>query len=258
MSEIDLIKYYNKFCEDKRLNSRHGQVEFRITMKYIKKFLHEFNSPKIIDVGAGTGKYAIELNNMGYDVTAIELVKYNLGILKSKCNGVKAFQGDARNLKKFKDEQFDIVLLFGPMYHLLSYDDKLMAMQEAKRITKKGGIIFISYLMNDYAILVHGFRDGNIVNEIKNNKIGEGFQILSAEPDLYSYSRIDEIDKLKNDCGLTRIGIVAQDGPTDYMRQVVNSFTEDEFELYIKYIESIAERKEMLGASSHVLDILKV
>ena len=30
-----LEKYYGKFCEEKRLASRHGQVEFITTMKYI-------------------------------------------------------------------------------------------------------------------------------------------------------------------------------------------------------------------------------
>ena len=68
MNEENLIKYYNKFNEDKRLNTRHGQIEFITSMKYIKEYLKEFNNPKILDVGAGTGKYSINLANDGYDV----------------------------------------------------------------------------------------------------------------------------------------------------------------------------------------------
>ena len=82
MNEENLIKYYNKFNEDKRLNTRHGQVEFITSMKYIKEYLKEFNNPKILDVGAGTGKYSINLANDGYDVTALELVKHNLKVIE--------------------------------------------------------------------------------------------------------------------------------------------------------------------------------
>ena len=81
MNEENLIKYYNKFNEDKRLNTRHGQVEFITSMKYIKEYLKEFNNPKILDVGAGTGKYSINLANDGYDVTALELIKHNLKVI---------------------------------------------------------------------------------------------------------------------------------------------------------------------------------
>ena len=35
----ELEKYYNKFNEDKRLKSRHGQVEFAVTTHYILDFI---------------------------------------------------------------------------------------------------------------------------------------------------------------------------------------------------------------------------
>ena len=38
----ELEEYYNKFNEEKRLNSRHGQVEFRVSMKYIHEYLESF------------------------------------------------------------------------------------------------------------------------------------------------------------------------------------------------------------------------
>lgn len=257
MSEKDIIKYYNKFCEDKRLKSRHGQVEFFITMEYIKKYLSEFKNPKVIDVGAGTGRYSFALSELGADVTAVELVKYNLGVLKSKGSVVKAMQGDARNLKKFKNESFDIVLLFGPMYHLLTYEDKVQAMSEAKRIVKKGGLIFVSYLMNEYAILVHGFKEGKILEEIKNNRVGDKYKVEPKEPDLYSYVRIEEMDHINQDVGLVRENIIAQDGASDYMREVLNNMSDEMFKVYLDYQLSVCERKELLGASSHCLDILR-
>ena len=37
----ELERYYNKFNEEKRLNSRYGQVEFRTSMVYIHKYLEQ-------------------------------------------------------------------------------------------------------------------------------------------------------------------------------------------------------------------------
>lgn len=70
--------------------------------------------------------------------TAVELVKHNLGILKSKNSSVKAYQGNALKLKRFEDETFDITLLFGPMYHLFGQENKVKALKEVTRITRKG------------------------------------------------------------------------------------------------------------------------
>ena len=107
----ELEKYYNKFCEEKRLTRRHGNVEYITSMKYIHKYLKDKNA-KILDVGAGTGRYSVQLATEGYDVTAVELVKYNLGILKSKGSSVKAYQGTALNLSRFEEETFDMTLVF--------------------------------------------------------------------------------------------------------------------------------------------------
>ena len=102
----ELEQYYNKFCEEKRLGRRHGQVEYIITMKYIHKYLEGMQNPRIIEIGAGTGRYSVQLADEGYDVTAVELVKYNLGILKSKGSSVKAYQGNALRLSRFADASF--------------------------------------------------------------------------------------------------------------------------------------------------------
>lgn len=57
------------------------------------------------------------------------------------------------------------------MYHLFSYEDKLKALSEAKRVTKTGGVILVAYVMNDYSVLVHGFRDGHIKEALKSGKL---------------------------------------------------------------------------------------
>lgn len=257
MNEENLIKYYNKFNEDKRLTHRHGIVEYTTAMKYIHEYLKKMDNPKIIDIGAGTGRYSVTLADEGYDVTAIELIKHNLMTLKAKNSKVKAFLGNATNLSSFKDNSFDMVLLFGPMYHLISKEEKLNALMEAKRIVKKDGLILVSYYMNEYAVLIHGFRDGKILDAIKNNEIDENFHITPKDADLYSMVRLEDIDELNKLSSLNRIKILAQDGPSDYIRKVINKMDEKTFDTYINFHLSTCERAELLGASSHILDILK-
>ena len=184
MTEIE--KYYNKFNEDKRLLSRHGQVEFITTMNYIHSVLKEYDAPKIIDIGAGTGRYSVALADEGYDVTAVELVKYNLGILKKKESSVKAYQGNAMNLKRFESESFDVALLFGPMYHLFSFDDKFKALSEAKRVTKPGGTIMVAYCMNEYCVLMYAFKENKLRECLENGRLTKDYHSVSEEKDLYS------------------------------------------------------------------------
>lgn len=255
MNKIE--QYYNKFNEDKRLLTRHGQVEFNVSKKYIQECLEKFDNPKLLDIGAGTGRYSIYFSELGYDVTAVELVKHNLRVLESKNSKVKCYQMNALNLKKFEDNSFDVTLLFGPMYHLFTKQDKVKALLEAKRVTKSGGIILISYVANDYAVLIHGFRDNNILQSFQSSLIDENFHILDNEDNLYSFVTKKDIDELNNEVKLKRIKLIGVDGATDYMRKEINKMSEEVFELYQKYILTICEREELIGASSHLLDILE-
>ena len=251
----NLEEYYNKFNEDKRLNTRRGQVEFITNMKYIHKYLKK--GDKILDIGAGTGKYSLSLDKEGYEVTAVELVKRNIQIINKKNPHLKTILGNALDLSMIKDNTYDVVLLFGPMYHLKKREDQIKALAEAKRVTKKEGIIFVSYCMNDYAVITHGFIEGNIQENIKNQQIDQEFKILENGNPLYDYVRIEDINKINKTTKLKRIQIVSSDGMTNYIRGTLNKMSKEIFNIYLKYHLSICERKDFLGVSTHLLDILK-
>lgn len=254
---MDLLeKYYNKFNEDKRLLSRHGQVEFFVAMEYIKRIIGDRENLEIIDIGAGTGRYSVELEKQGHKLTAVELVNKNVSQIKLKSKTIVAKQGNALNLK-FKDETFDIALLFGPTYHLFNHEDKLKAILEAKRVLKKGGKLFIMYLTNEYAFITYAIKEGNLQKVLNENKLDENFNCVTTIDDLYSYVRIEEINKLKDDAEMNRVKIIGVDGATDYIRPFINKLSEEDFEIYKKYQLSICERFELLGASSHIMDILE-
>jgi SAM-dependent methyltransferase len=254
--------YYNKFNEEKRLNSRHGRVEYVTSMKYIHEGLSEVSGGRdqgeirILDVGAGTGRYSIPLSEEGYDVTAVELVRHNLGILKAKGSAVKAFEGNALKLKRFSDESFDAVILFGPMYHLHSAEDKLAALLEAKRVVRGGGLIFAAYIMNEYSVITYAFKERHILEAKEQGMLDDSFHTQRNANELYSFVRLEDIENLNFRAGLTRKKIIAADGAANYMRPFLNALTEEEFEQFVQYHLATCERGDLLGASAHTVDIL--
>ena len=101
---------YNNYQEDERFNRESQSFEYRTTMYYIQKYLKK--GDKILEIGAGTGRYSIALAKMGYDVTAVELDESNLKVLRENSKGLdnlKCYQGDVLNLQ-FEDNSFDLVL----------------------------------------------------------------------------------------------------------------------------------------------------
>lgn len=259
----ELEEYYNKFNEEKRLNSRYGQVEFRTSMKYIHKYLDSVEAAGkskeeicILDIGAGTGKYSVALAQEGYDVTAVELVRYNLGILKQKGSTVKAMQGNALNLKKLADNQFDVTLLFGPMYHLFSFEDKVRALQEAKRVTKTGGTILVAYCMNEYCVLTYAFKENHLQECVEQKRLTEDFHSVSEAKNLYDYVRIEDIDALNEAAGLRRLQIISPDGPANYIRPTLNEMDDETFEWFMRYHLATCERQDLIGAGAHTVDIV--
>lgn len=262
MTELEL--YYNKFNEDKRLRTRHGQVEFLTSMKYIHKYLGEIEETKdkrqiqILDIGAGTGGYSIPLSEEGYDVTAVELVRHNLGRLKQNGPKVKAYQGNALKLSRFTDESFDVTLLFGPMYHLHTEEEKLQALLEAKRVTKKGGYLLVAYIMNEYSVITYAFKERHIKENITNGMLDEHFHCTQKGNPLYSMVRLEDIEILNHKAGLIRDKIIAADGAANYMRPFLNALDEEEFQYFLEYHYATCERADLMGATGHTVDILKI
>ncbi len=258
-----LEQYYNKFHEEHRLTTRHGLVEFRTTMHFIEEAAaglpaHADGTPlKIADIGAGTGRYSVELCHRGYDVTAVELVKHNLEILRGKHENIKTWQGDARDLHFLDDGTFDITLLFGPLYHLHGDQEKLKAINEAKRITKKGGTILIAYVMNEYSVISYCFKEHKWAEVAAKGGLSPDFHTICTEDDLYDYVRVSDIDRLNKEAGLERIKLISADGAADYMRRELNAMSDQEFDAFCKFQLAICEAPELLGAGSHCVDIVK-
>ena len=254
MALSNIEKHYNKHPEDLRLQRRHGMVEFEVTMHHLHRFLKP--GMQILDIGAGTGRYASALMAEGYSVKAVELVKRNIDVFLEREPGADVVQGDARNMPFIPDATADITLLLGPLYHLIGDEQKLMALKEAKRVTKPDGFVFVAYLMNEYSILSYCFDEERIADLMARGVVDNDFHIRAHDDELYDYVRMEDVNRLNAMAGLERVTVFSPDGAADYMRTRLNRMSDETFRLFIEYQKRISERMDLIGAGSHIVDVL--
>ena len=256
-----LVDFYNNYDEDSRLEQKHGSVEFFTTMRYIKRYIK--SGDRVLEIGAGTGRYSHALARQGYAVDAVELVEYNIEIFRKNTQpteNITVAQGNAVDLSAFPDSKYDITLLLGPLYHLYTKEDKRQALQEAIRVTKPGGIVFAAYVISDGCLLDEGFKRGNIsVTEYVEKGLldSETFAAKSEPKDLFELVRKEDIDDLMSVFPVTRLHYVASDGCALFMREAVDGMNDEMFGLYLKYHFATCEREDLLGVTSHALDIFR-
>ena len=255
-----LDEYYNSYDEEGRLLSRHGQVEYLTTMKYIHECMDGIDDPQILEVGAGTGRYSVTLAKEGFRVTAVELIAHNLNVLKSKLDGtepIRAMQGNALDLSFLSDDVYDLTMLLGPMYHLYTREDKLQAMAEAIRVTKPGGNILVAYCMNEATIIGFVFRKDNLKYAMDRKLLTPDWHCVSEPSELFDLVRTEDIASLNAELPVERLKLVATDGATNYNREMIDAMDDETFAMWMDYHFTICERQDLIGAAHHTLDILR-
>lgn len=256
-----LIDFYSHYDEEGRLASRHGSVEFLTTMRYIENYLEP--GSRIIEIGAGTGRYSHSLARRGFSVDAVELVEHNIEVFRSKTmpgETISIRQGNALDLSEFPDSQYDITLLLGPMYHLYCLKDQRRAISEAIRVTRPGGVIFAAYVISDGCLLDEGFLRGNIdvAQYIRDGLIDpETFRAVSEPKDLFELVRREDIDRIMSAFPVTRLHYVASDGCALLLREAIDAMDQETFRIYLDYHFAVCEREDLLGITSHGLDIFR-
>ncbi len=260
METLELLSnYYANYEEDNRLRSRHGMVEYLTTMRYVEKYLRP--GMRILEIGAATGRYSHTLAQLGYQVDAVELVQHNIDIFNQRTvpgETVTIRQGDARNLSMFASETFDMTLLLGPMYHLFTEEDQKQALAEALRVTKTGGILYTAYCGNEATMIQFCFGRGMLREERYQRLVDPVTFKASSDPaELFELYRKEDIDALLEGFPVTRLHYVGSDMATNYMRKEIDAMEPDFFELYLQYHFTICERSDLVGASHHILDIVR-
>ena len=256
-----LNDFYNHYDEDSRLLFQHGSVEFLTTMRYIEKYLK--HGDKVLEIGAGTGRYSHALARRGHPVDAVELVAHNIEVFRQNTRpgeSVTIAQGNALDLSAFADNAYDVTLLLGPLYHLYTQDDKRRALREAIRVTKPGGVVFAAYVISDGCLLDEGFRRGNIsvAEYVRDGLLDARTCAASSQPkDLFELVRKEDVDELMSVFPVTRLHYVASDGCALLLRDEIDAMDADAFALYLKYHFATCERADLAGITSHAVDIFR-
>jgi ubiquinone/menaquinone biosynthesis C-methylase UbiE len=251
-------KFYTQYEEDNRLErSVHGRLEYAVTMNYIHRYADK--NVKVLEVGAGTGRYSIALAKEGMDVTAIELVEKNLEVLREHSKGIsniKSLQGDATNLEKLADNTYDVTLVFGPLYHLYEADEVNKAIDEAIRVTKPGGVILFAFI-SVFAIMYSNYFYGNWASGQEEN-FTDDYHIRHFKEQLFTGYDITEFEQLFENKNVSWLATTGVDGllePIEHRSDF--SVSDEDFKKLLDWYLSFSEKRELLGNTNHLLYICR-
>ncbi len=253
-----LDNYYSfRNDEDGRFNSRANRIEFITTTKYIDKYLK--SGDRILEIGAGTGNYSIYYAKKGYQVDAVELIQSNLDILKSKITddmNIKAIKGNALDLSMYDDDTFDMCLVLGPLYHLFSDEETRKVISESIRVTKKGGKIYLAFLLFDFTLIKWGFQNKNLYENFGDDKmVSSNFKPNNSEELIFNMRYLDEVKKILDNFDAKQLHHVASDGIGNIINFDLENMTDEEYKVFVDYHLSTCERSDLIGYSGHILVI---
>lgn len=250
--------FYARMDENGRLlGSRHGQLEYLTTMAYIHRYVNK--AAKVLEVGAGTGRYSIALAKEGMDVTALELVESNLEILRENSRGVenlRSYQGDAADLSRFADDTFDATLVLGPMYHLYDSEEVHKAIDEAIRVTKPNGVLLFAFI-SVYAIMFADYIYGNWAMGQKQN-FTAAYKAKHFKEQLFTGYDVTEFEGLFADKPVTWLTTTGTDSMLEPVEKCPGfSIPDEDFEAFAAWYLAISEKRELLGSTNHLLYICR-
>ncbi len=253
-----ISRFYNQYEEDIRLKrSIHGRLEYATTMKYIHRYAAK--DSKILEIGAGTGRYSIALAREGMDVTAVELVDRNLEVLRENSKGIdtiRSFQGDATKLDMLEDNTYDVTLVFGPLYHLYEADEVNKAIDEAIRVTKKNGVILFAFI-SVFAIMYSNYFYGKWSFGQEEN-FTDDYKIRHFKEQLFTGYDIVEFENLFKEKNVTHITTTGVDGliePLEHREDF--AISEEDFSRLAEWYMAFSEKRELLGNTNHLLYICR-
>jgi SAM-dependent methyltransferase len=155
MSDLEFIRqYYDRSPQHEWERAERHRTEFANTWKVLGTYLPP-PPAQVLDCGGGPGRYAIQLAQRGYAVTLFDLSSENLVYARQQAQAagvtLQAYDaGDATDLSRYAEDSFDAVLLMGPLYHLLELEQRQRALQQARRVLRPDGVLFVAFI-NRYA-----------------------------------------------------------------------------------------------------------
>jgi SAM-dependent methyltransferase len=259
----DIAAFYNSDPAKEHDRLARNQLEYDLTWRYLHQYLPPQGS--ILEIGAATGRYTLELAKRGYTVTAVDLS----ATLIEECRRRIAAEGvekrvrlvvaDARDLSKITETAFDAVLLMGPLYHLVEEADRKVALKEAFNRLRIGGVIFSSFLSR-FGILGDLIR--NVPGWIADQAEVRSLLASGKRPDDYprggfrGYSaKVSEIAPLHEAIGFETITVVGIEPAISADDESYNKLRGKQRQLWLDLLKEIGAERSIIGASRHLLYI---
>ena len=282
MTDFEKVKnYYRHFDEKNRLkNDNSGKLELLMTMRILEMNLppvqvtettggadsDSVNEISILDLGGGAGVYSFPLAKKGYKVRLADLSE-TLLVQANKQRGednvqnlISCDQVNATDLSCYKDQSFDVVLLFGPLYHLTEKTEREKCISEVSRILKKGGKVFASFIphLSGSIALVQRFcwsPDQVDINTLEECFASGKFKNLSDKGFQEGYYPVsEEIENLFSGNGFEKIMLRSIRGFGYEKEDVIFKFkNKNVFSKILDLIDSTAEDKSIIEMCGHAI-----
>lgn len=266
-SSLDSIFYahYNAGVEKNRLLSEgSNSLEFYRTKQILSRFLPK-KPVTILDIGGGPGQYSFWLASMGHRVHLVDIVPLHIqqaqeNQRRSRTRLASMTLGDARSLDLEKGTA-DIVLLFGPMYHLVEKRERLRALSEAYRVLRPRGLLFAAAISRFTSALdgsYHGFiRDPSFMKIIKQDLATGQHRNPHNVSEYFTTSffhRPDELEKEVRQERFKSVNIYALTGFAWLMPRLKEYWRSPKLRRRLLTLVEKTEREpSMVGVSDHLL-----
>jgi S-adenosylmethionine-dependent methyltransferase len=259
----DIAAYYNSDPEREHFRLERHQLEFDLTWRYLMEYLPAQAS--ILEIGAATGRYTLELAMLGYSITAVDMSETLLDQCRQSIiergveKQVKFMFADARNLNEVKEAGFNAVLLMGPLYHLVEEGDRVKALKEAYGRLRQGGLLFSSFISR-YGVLSDLLKDvpGWIEDQARvRSHLERGRRPDNAPREGFRgyFVTSPEIAPLHEEIGFDTITIAAVEPAISAEDDSYNRLQGKQRQLWLDLFYEISTERTIIGASRHMLYI---
>lgn len=253
----ELSAYYARGGEDARIIHGRNRLELLRTREVLSRVLPD-PPARVLDVGGASGVHALWLVEAGYDVHLVDPVA--LHIRQARQRGLNAVVGDARRLDA-AGESFDVVLLLGPLYHLVQREDRLRALTEAGRVLRPGGIAAAAAISRFAPVrdgLARDFFADHRFDGIVERDIRDGqHRNADAQPGWFTtayFHHPHELGEEVTGAGLRMDKLVAVEGVGHWMTDVDEILDDPRRRAdLLRWLEALESESSMLGASGHLL-----